>query len=75
LKIWSGTIIMRFMSNKHHTLVEYKDGTFQWLRHTCESDALANCHVKRICSVCDASMKVDAKKRKFWPSEFHLSKS
>lgn len=67
--------MMSVMSNKHHTLVEYKDGTFQWLRHTCESDALAISHVKRICSVCDASMKVDAKKRKFWPSEFHLSRS
>jgi hypothetical protein len=37
---------MGVMGNKHHTLVEYKDGTFQWLKHTCERDALAKSHVK-----------------------------
>jgi hypothetical protein len=67
--------MMGAMSNKHHTLVEYKDGTFQWLKHTCERDALTNSHVKRICSICDASMKVDTRRRRFWPSEFHLSRS
>jgi hypothetical protein len=48
----------------HHLLVEYNDGSRQWIKNACESEIKNNKNIKRICSYCNSRYEVDTRRWK-----------
>lgn len=48
---------------RQHIQVEYKDGTFQWIKYN-EIQSLNTKEVKRICAYCSSDLKIDTKRYK-----------
>jgi hypothetical protein len=53
-------------------LVEYKDGSLQWLKATSEEEIAKNPEVSRIKSYCYGSIKMESKRWRTGPSEFQI---
>ena len=53
-------------------LVEYKDGSLQWLKATSEEEIIKNPNVARIKSQCYGSIQMESKRWKTGPSEFQI---
>jgi hypothetical protein len=57
---------------KNHILVEYIDGTFQWIKNVCEKEVSKNKKVKRICSCSYGNIEVNTRRWKIGKSQFDL---
>jgi len=53
-------------------LVEYKDGSFQWLKATSEEEIIKNPNVARIKSQCYGSIQMESKRWRTGASEFQI---
>jgi hypothetical protein len=53
-------------------LVEYKDGSFQWLKATSEEEIMKNPEVTRIKSQCYGSIQMESRRWRTGLSEFQI---
>lgn len=58
------------METKHNILVEYSDGSFQWLKNTTSREAMDKPGVKHLRSYCDTRFDVDTKRWRTGKSQF-----
>lgn len=57
-------------NRKYHILVEYSDGSFQWIRNSTEQEVAKKPGVKRIRSYCNVNFAVDTKRWKTGKTQF-----
>jgi hypothetical protein len=55
---------------RYHILVEYNDGSFQWIKDSTEKEAAERAEVKIIRSYCNTNFNVDARRWKTGRSQF-----
>jgi hypothetical protein len=53
-------------------LVEYKDGSFQWLKNASEEEIVKNPEVARIKSYCYGAIQMESRRWKTGASEFQV---
>lgn len=58
--------------NKQHILVEYDDGSFQWIKESSEEELLKKPEIKRIKSYCNANFEVNTKRFRIGKSQFEM---
>lgn len=58
---------------KQSLLVEYKDGSFQWIKNASEEEALKNPNVVRIKSHSYGSVEIESRRWKLGKTQFHVN--
>lgn len=55
---------------RQHILIQYTDGSYQWIRNTSETEVSKIKNFKRIVSFCNDNFYVDTKKWRIGRSQF-----
>jgi len=53
-------------------LVEYKDGTLQWLKNTSEEEAMKNPEVFRVKSHCYGTIQMESRRWRMGKTQFEV---